>query len=797
MKANLLNLASLTAATLMSFSMTAFADNYDHYTGTTSSSRGISSITLTDATGKTGTVTGNASSSRDVYIDQTSTVVGLVAGVPVTTTTVGTGSWMHCYLYIDYDNDGVFTPEFEDESVRKVSATSELVSFNLYGGGSETNWRNSAGEQPNTTGSASPNGPSPEMPTFTIPSTVQPGQYRARFILDWDSIDPYGNQATNQLIQNNGGEIIDFTIQVLKENVTVTIDTPEAGTGTLSVLNGSDAVVSGSSVSVGTTLTIVPSPADGYQIQSVKANDDVISAVDGVYSYTALDDVTFAATFVKPEEFRPTVTITTPDSSQGTLAVYYGSELVKSGDTVPFGTEITISAKANTGYKLSAVKADGSAITATDGDYKYTVNNDVTISADFEAISYSQYSGTTSVTYRGVTSLTISDNEGNTGTVAGGGTTSGRSVYLDQTSTIVSVAANSAISVAVSGTGEWMHSYVYIDYNGDGEFTAAFDSDGHTVVASSELVAYNLYSTDGGTTFTNSLGESTSSGHTMIDGPTVEIPTFMIPAKYEGGTYRMRYKLDWNSIDPAGGSQVSTAGGAIIDFLIKVAGEGDGSGSQGGNSRTVSVATSNATYGSVSIENSTATSISTNQEVTVTASPVGEAQFMYWTDETGKQVSTDATYTYSDLDNITLTAHFGFLVSTEANKGGELIVDDGTLLVDTNDSQVILADKTVWAYATISDPVMYQVSKTYVNDVEVQFEGLDSAEPYYEFKVDKPYKLKVVYTGTSTGVSSIAAEANGAVEYFDLTGVRVNPENLTPGLYIRRSANKAEKVLVK
>ncbi len=53
--------------------------------------------------------------------------------------------------------------------------------------------------------------------------------------------------------------------------------------------------------------------------------------------------------------------------------------------------------------------------------------------------------------------------------------------------------------------------------------------------------------------------------------------------------------------------------------------------------------------------------------------------------------------------------------------------------------------------------------------------------------------IKGKLTGEGSGVSAIAAE--GAVEYYNLQGVRVaNPEN---GLYIKVQGNKAEKVVVK
>jgi hypothetical protein len=55
-----------------------------------------------------------------------------------------------------------------------------------------------------------------------------------------------------------------------------------------------------------------------------------------------------------------------------------------------------------------------------------------------------------------------------------------------------------------------------------------------------------------------------------------------------------------------------------------------------------------------------------------------------------------------------------------------------------------------------------------------------------------------IYFPGTTGVSSVAVDnSNAPVEYYNLNGVRVNGENLTSGLYIRRQGAKATKVLVK
>ncbi|MBD5344149.1 MAG: hypothetical protein HDR90_04035 [Bacteroides sp.] len=52
----------------------------------------------------------------------------------------------------------------------------------------------------------------------------------------------------------------------------------------------------------------------------------------------------------------------------------------------------------------------------------------------------------------------------------------------------------------------------------------------------------------------------------------------------------------------------------------------------------------------------------------------------------------------------------------------------------------------------------------------------------------------------SSGIENITVEevdSDATAEYFTLQGVRVNADNLTPGIYIVRQGNTAKKVLVK
>lgn len=57
-----------------------------------------------------------------------------------------------------------------------------------------------------------------------------------------------------------------------------------------------------------------------------------------------------------------------------------------------------------------------------------------------------------------------------------------------------------------------------------------------------------------------------------------------------------------------------------------------------------------------------------------------------------------------------------------------------------------------------------------------------------------------IAVGDANGIEMVGAEminANAPVEFFNIQGIRVNPETAGPGLYIRRQGNKAVKVLVR
>ena len=120
------------------------------------------------------------------------------------------------------------------------------------------------------------------------------------------------------------------------------------------------------------------------------------------------------------------------------------------------------------------------------------------------------------------------------------------------------VEAGSEVTPSIGYVGEWMHGYVYIDLNNDKQFS--FNADGADQTGT-EVVSYSYYMDQ------NSKGESVASSCNVNPMPSFTAPT-------TPGTYRIRFKVDWDNID-AGGSVLSTNhilnnGGGIYDATLEV-----------------------------------------------------------------------------------------------------------------------------------------------------------------------------------------------------------------------------------
>ena len=140
-------------------------------------------------------------------------------------------------------------------------------------------------------------------------------------------------------------------------------------------------------------------------------------------------------------------------------------------------------------------------------------------------------------------------------------------VYTDNTTvSVFSAKAGTQVQPTFNYSGSWMSAYVYVDWNNDGKFDYTINSNGKPAEGS-EIVSYSAYQVDG--TWYKSDGTTVGNGNTIGGG----VPAFTIPAGTEPGFYRMRYKVDWNSIDPAGSSTIISDGGGYVDLMLDVHGD--------------------------------------------------------------------------------------------------------------------------------------------------------------------------------------------------------------------------------
>ena len=141
--------------------------------------------------------------------------------------------------------------------------------------------------------------------------------------------------------------------------------------GTLEVKNGIAPITSGDQIEEGTTLTVSATADQGYRVDSIKAGDVKVTN-GGTFTVTKATVVTAFVSQI------PSFVITINQPANGTLEVKEGSNVIATGSPVLEGTVLTVSATANTGYKLDSIKV-GSVKIANNGTF--TVTEAVTVEA--------------------------------------------------------------------------------------------------------------------------------------------------------------------------------------------------------------------------------------------------------------------------------------------------------------------------------------------------------------------------------------------------------------------------------
>ena len=141
-----------------------------------------------------------------------------------------------------------------------------------------------------------------------------------------------------------------------------------------------------------------------------------------------------------------------------------------------------------------------------------------------------------------------------------------RAAYEDHTSSVFNVEAGSELTASFNYSGQWMNGYIYIDRDNDGEFSY---KEGQWDQAGTDLVAYSFYSTLANPKVNDGNGyNSTGASVSGNDRSNVNPPVFTAPT--EPGTYRIRFKIDWNCILPGGSSDILSDGGGVWDATLEV-----------------------------------------------------------------------------------------------------------------------------------------------------------------------------------------------------------------------------------
>ena len=321
--------------------------------GTMLSSRQLNSFTLTDGTNSL-SLSNIQSSTRDaVYKDKTEFYLHTQQGETLNFLEMDwTGAWMHAFVYIDYNRDGIFNTTSNPYG----NNDGELVSYNFYSSDDSGVGTDSKGNVVSNSCGVYAN----NIPSWTIPENLESGEYRMRFKIDWESLDPCGSTDSKNSIQNNGGVVCDLTLRVgatdLLYDVTFKSTPQLAGTASVVDENFDKA-------------TLLATANAGYVFECWKINGLQIST-DNPYVATISANTEIEVCFRQAE----TVTVSATVAKGGSVEVSNPNPLE--------GTEVTLTATANAGFQFESWSLNGKVV-STENPYTITARGNAEYVANF------------------------------------------------------------------------------------------------------------------------------------------------------------------------------------------------------------------------------------------------------------------------------------------------------------------------------------------------------------------------------------------------------------------------------
>lgn len=295
----------------------------------------------------------------------------------------------------------------------------------------------------------------------------------------------------------------------------------------------------------------------------------------------------------------------------------------------------------------------------------------------------------------------------------------------------------------------WTNFLIYVDWNNDGDFAD-----------------------EGESCYMDNLQAGNTGHFDTEEGCTGVIN---VPAGVKEGTYRMRFILyepnAWpyteasriEAFQQYASTLTNINNGVAYDFDVDVASD------RLEAARKVTFESNFAAAGTVAVvtdgtetcaplpDDATieGTSVTTDfKYVPGVATAAENASFLNWADKNGANLSSEATYVYTGTEDATLTAVFGFAVTTEAEGDGRLSIASGN---DNYVSGSIIPAGNKVTITPVADQG-YELSTLTLNGeaVEVASDGT------YTFTLEGPAALKATF-GVHTYTVTYAATGEGAL----------------------------------
>ena len=474
--------------------------------------------------------------------------------------------------------------------------------------------------------------------TISIPAGQAPGKYRMRVV--YYEPESNSNQWQNSIMTSSGkGQIrngisYDFEIEIISATVpsrTITVAANPVEGGTVSGGGTGEEAIAISAVA-----------NDGYQFLYWTVNGNIVS-YNANYNDFSEGDKEYVANFRLIPTYNVSVDVN--DIIMGIATLNGSSSDIQTLE----GTTVTLSAAANDGYKFAGWKLNGSLVSSSN-PYTATITSESEFVAIFEegGAEYFTNFGNSTRTYgdRNLSSFSFSDGTNSKTISVNQSTYSGAAIYYDKTSEVVTLEPGKAVSSTINWTGYWMHTYLFIDWDKNGEFTKDLASNNYKPTENSELVAFSFWS---GVNGSSSDGQGYDHAGTYLTGDNRNVhslKSFTIPAGKKPGSYRARLKIDWNNVDANGVSSKSDAP-CVVDFTLNIPG-----------TITYTVGVTAGEGGSATINGGTATiDVAEGEEVTLVATPEEGYDFDGWyVGET--RVSIEAEYTTEATTNRIYEARF-------------------------------------------------------------------------------------------------------------------------------------------